>query len=66
MNADVEVVYEEDQWQVRSKGAKRASDHFDNKAEAIARAKEIAENKESVVNVYKKDGDHQKDIDLGE
>ena len=55
-----------EKWQVRSKGAKRASDHFDKKAEAIARAKEIAENKESVVNVYKKDGDHQKDIDLGE
>ena len=66
MDADVEVVYEDDQWQVRSKGAKRASDHFDKKADAIARAKEIAENKESVVNVYKKDGDHQKDIDLRE
>lgn len=56
MNADVEVKYENNEWLVISKGANQASDTFDTKEKAIKRAKEIAHNKESVVNVYKQDG----------
>ena len=66
LSANVQVKYEEDKWIVLSEGAKRASDHFDTKEKAIARAKEIAENKKTVVEVLKKDGSHQRDYDFTE
>lgn len=55
----VEVFYEEDHWVVKTKEAKRASDTFDKKAEAVDRANEIAANKGSEVIIYKKDGSRQ-------
>ena len=48
LTANVQVKFEEDKWIVLSEGAKRASDHFNIKEDAIARAKEIAENKKLV------------------
>ena len=47
LTANVQVKFEEDKWIVLSEGAKRASDHFNIKEDAIARAKEIAENKKN-------------------
>ncbi|WP_420494441.1 DUF2188 domain-containing protein [Macrococcus psychrotolerans] len=54
MDNDVEV-YFEDTWKVRSKGAKRASDSFSTKAEAVKRAHEIADNKGTKVITHNKD-----------
>ena len=56
---DVEVFYEEEQWKVKTVDAERASDTFDNKADAIERAKEIAENRDAKVISYTKDGKKQ-------
>lgn len=60
LDADVVVKFEDDKWQVISEGAKRASDSFEHKDEAVQRAKEIAENKGTDVKIYKKDGTLQK------
>ncbi|MGX7162814.1 DUF2188 domain-containing protein [Enterococcus massiliensis] len=60
LSADVLVRFSEDQWQVISEGAERASDRFDTKDEAVKRAKKIAENKGTAVKIYKKDGTLQK------
>lgn len=59
---DVEVFHEEKGWKVQTKGAKRADHVFSTKQEAIDRGKEMVKNKKSVLHVYKKDGDHEKDI----
>lgn len=58
MDEDVEVKYdsEEGQWQVQTVTADRAANVYDTKDEALARAKEIAENKGTNVIAYKKDG----------
>ena len=56
---DVEVFYEEEQWKVKTVDAERASDTFDIKADAIERAKEIAENRDAKVISYTKDGKKQ-------
>ena len=56
---DVEVFYEEEQWRVKTVDAERASDSFDIKADAIERAKEIAENRDANVISYTKDGKKQ-------
>lgn len=66
MNADVEVKYEEDEWLVISEKASRASDTFSKKEDAVARAKEIAKNKQSSVKVYKQDGKLQDTFDYSE
>lgn len=54
MDNDVEVYFEDESWKVKTKGSKRASQTFDTKKEAVARAKEIAENKGSTVIAHKK------------
>ena len=56
---DVEVFYEEEQWKVKTVDAERASDTFDIRADAIERAKEIAENRDAKVISYTKDGKKQ-------
>jgi uncharacterized protein YdaT len=66
MNADVEVKYEDDEWLVISEKASRASDTFSKKEDAVARAKEIAKNKQSSVKVYKQDGKLQDTFDYSE
>ncbi|OTN74978.1 hypothetical protein A5886_000022 [Enterococcus sp. 8G7_MSG3316] len=63
MDAAVTVQYQEDHWEVRSKGAERASDQFDHKDDAVTRGKEIAQNKQSVLTIYKQDGTKQQEID---
>lgn len=63
INAKVAVKYQEDQWIVISEGAERASDRFDKKSQAIQRGKEIAENKESELKIYKRDGSLQETRD---
>ncbi len=60
MDADVDVKFENDHWIVISEGAKQASQHFDTKKEAVERGKEITENKQSTLKVYKKDGTLEK------
>jgi uncharacterized protein YdaT len=54
------VVSHEDGWAVKSSNAKRASNVFDKKQDAIHRAKEIAKNKGTSLKIYKKDGTLQK------
>ena len=63
LDSDVLVEYEEKQWIVKSKGAKKASNHFDTKKEAIEKGKQVAQNKESTLVIYKKDGTKEKEID---
>ena len=53
LDSDVIVEYEEEQWIVKSKGAKKASNHFDTKKEAIEKGKQVAQNKESTLFIYK-------------
>lgn len=50
------VVSHKDGWAVKTEEAKQPSDVFDNKDEAVKRAKEIADNKGTQVIVHKKDG----------
>ncbi|MBO0441869.1 DUF2188 domain-containing protein [Candidatus Enterococcus ikei] len=56
LDNDVLVYYKENRWYVQTKNAEKAVDSFDTKEQAMKRAKEIAENKESNVIAYKKDG----------
>ena len=55
LDNDVLVYYKENRWYVQTKNAEKAVDSFDTKEQAIERAKEIAENKDSKVIAYKKD-----------
>lgn len=55
MDAAVSVKYQEDEWIVISDGAKRASDRYETKLEAVGRGREIAKNKGSELKVYKQD-----------
>ncbi|WP_085505457.1 DUF2188 domain-containing protein [Thalassobacillus devorans] len=55
------VVAHDDGWAVQAKGAKKPDQVFDNKDEAIQRAKEIAENKGTKAVIHKKNGDVQKE-----
>lgn len=48
---DVEVYQEDHVWKVKTYGAKQAADRYDNKAEAIKRAHEIADNRGTQVHV---------------
>jgi uncharacterized protein YdaT len=54
------VVAHEDGWAVKSSNAKRASNVFDKKQDAVERASEIAKNKGTPLKIYKKDGTLQK------
>ncbi|HAP7631990.1 DUF2188 domain-containing protein [Enterococcus faecium] len=63
LDSDVIVEYAKEQWIVKSKGAKKASNHFDTKKEAIEKGKQVAQNKESTLVIYKKDGTKEKEID---
>ena len=66
LDADVNVKYFGDTWEVFSTGAKRASDTFEKKEDAIARGKEIAANKKSTLQIYKQDGTLQTTHDYSE
>ena len=62
LNANVLIKYEEDHWIVQSEGAEKASNHFDTKQEAIEKGKEVAQNKESTLIIYKQDGKKEREI----
>ncbi len=51
-----EVVVHDDGWAVKSSGANRASEVFSTKEKAVARGKEIAQNKGTSLTIYKQDG----------
>ncbi|MBA2176417.1 DUF2188 domain-containing protein [Halobacillus locisalis] len=53
------VVAHENGWAVQAEDAKQASDVFENKPEAVKRAKEIAKNKGTQVIIHKQDGSIQ-------
>lgn len=63
---DVKVFYEGDVWKVQTVGAKRANQTFDYKADAVKRAEEIAENRNSKVIIYKQDGEKQTERKMDE
>ncbi|MCY7778057.1 DUF2188 domain-containing protein [Bacillus haynesii] len=56
------VIKHEKGWAVKGEDAKRASEVKGTKAEAVERAKEIAENKGTAVIVHKKDGSVERKI----
>lgn len=67
LDADVEVKYNEDnQWEVISKGAKKPSETYDTKDEAVDRAKYVAKNKGTKVDIYKQNGELQESYDYSE
>ncbi|CAM4279166.1 DUF2188 domain-containing protein [Lacicoccus alkaliphilus] len=51
---DVEVYFEDDEWKVKTVGAKQASDTYDKKDEAEKRAKEIADKRSTKVKIHNK------------
>lgn len=61
MDHDVEVKWDEEEkeWVVKTVGAERASDRYDNKDRAVERANDIARNKNTRVIPYKKNGERQ-------
>lgn len=59
LDNNVEVYFKDKKWRVKTEGAKKASDTFTTKKEAITRANEIAENKSTKVIRYKKDEDKE-------
>ncbi|MDU1477868.1 MAG: DUF2188 domain-containing protein [Staphylococcus epidermidis] len=52
---NVHVYYEDQLWKVKSTEARRASDTFDTKSEAVNREQHIAENKGTKVIEHRKD-----------
>lgn len=59
LDEDVMVYYEDDQWKVKTVNADQASNVYTTKNEAVKRAREIAENKDTHVQIYKQNGDRQ-------
>jgi len=59
IDKDIHVLYndEEEHWEVKTLGAKQASDTFDTKQKAKERADEIAENRDTNVVTHKKSDD---------
>jgi uncharacterized protein YdaT len=60
------VIPHENGWAVKVQDAKQASYVFDNKREAIERAKEIAANKGTAAIIHKKDGSIQEKVTFSE
>ncbi len=56
---DVEVIYEDEVWKVKTVDAKQADSTFEYKEDAVERAKDIARNRETKVIIYTKDGKKQ-------
>lgn len=52
---NVHVYYEDNEWKVKTEGAKQASDTFDNKEDAKQLAQDIAENRNTKVITHTKD-----------
>ncbi len=43
-------------WDIKNSGASKSSGHFDRKTDAIDRAREISQNKNSELYIHNKDG----------
>ncbi|GEM02705.1 Uncharacterized protein YdaT [Halolactibacillus halophilus] len=52
----VDILPDGNQWQVKTRGAKQASDVFDIKEDAIVRGKTIAKNKRTSLVIHREDG----------
>lgn len=59
LDNDVQVYFEDNEWKVETKDAKRPDSTFEHKEDALDRAKEIARNKGTEVVSYTKDGKKQ-------
>ena len=59
LDNDVLVYFENDEWVVKTKDAKRADSTHEKKDDAVSRAEEIAENKDTSVIRFTKDGKRQ-------
>ncbi|MGI8314804.1 DUF2188 domain-containing protein [Halobacillus mangrovi] len=60
------VVAHEEGWAVKAEGAEQPTKVYDNKQDAIDRAKEIAENKGTSAVIHKKDGTIQNQHSYGD
>lgn len=58
-DSDVLVYFEDDSWVVRSETAKQPAERFEYKNQAIERAQRIADNRETKVIQYTKEGKKQ-------
>ncbi|MCA0971953.1 DUF2188 domain-containing protein [Halobacillus litoralis] len=58
-NQSEHVVAHEEGWAVKAEGADQPTKVYENKQDAIDRAKEIAENKGTIAVIHKKDGSIQ-------
>ena len=52
---DVHVYYENEEWKIKSDGAKQATDSFDKKADAMKRARNIVDNRRTQIIEHKMD-----------
>ncbi|SDO25374.1 DUF2188 domain-containing protein [Alkalicoccus daliensis] len=66
MEKEVFVVPHEEGWAVQSEDAKQPSNVYDKKQDAVERAQEIAENKQTSVVVHKKDNSVEKKYNYSE
>ena len=62
LDSDVNIIYRDMKWHVRSEGAKQADQTFKAKKEAISRGREIALNKGSKLKIFKRDGQEERSI----
>lgn len=60
------VIKHDNGWAVQSKHAKKASKVFDTKDDAITYGKDVAQHKQSTLEVYKEDGTLQKTVDYSD
>ncbi|MCY1053421.1 DUF2188 domain-containing protein, partial [Mammaliicoccus sciuri] len=51
---DIHVYYEDNQWKLKTDGAKQASETFDKKEDAMKRARNIASNRDTEIIEHKK------------
>lgn len=56
------IPHEDNQWAVQSKRAKKPAKVFDNKEDAIEYGESIAKNKQTGLQIQKKDGSIQDEI----
>lgn len=52
-------------WNVKARGANRASNHFDNKADAVQRGRDLAKGQEGQLVIRKQDGTIQEERTYG-
>src|SRR5690625_503356 len=60
------ISHNDNQWAVQSKNAKKPTKIFDNKSDAVDYSKQIAQNKQTGIIIYKSDGTKQETIHYNE